>query len=93
MLEHYRRLIFIRAANPALRTGNFRQLAADSDRHLYVFERRCAENHCIVALNRGDCDQIFSLPLQVNGTELLREEPVVGGRLVIPARQAAIVRV
>ncbi len=93
VLEHYRRLIFIRAANPALRTGNFRQLAADSGRHLYVFERRCVENHCIVALNRGDCDQIFSLPLQVNGTELLRGEPVVGGRLVIPARQAAIVRV
>ncbi len=93
VLQHYRKLISIRAANPALRTGSFQQLAADSGRQLYAFERRCKENHCIVALNRSSCDQALPLPFQVKGTELLREETVSGSRLMVSARQAAIVRV
>jgi alpha-glucosidase len=49
MLELYRRLIRIRAASPALRSGTYHELFADE--RLLVFERQASEDAVVVAVN------------------------------------------
>jgi hypothetical protein len=60
---------------------------------LYAYERRGDGNRCIIALNRSKLEQTVALPVRLTATELLSNTPVTGGELVVPARQAAILRV
>ena len=92
LLAYYKKLIALRKANPALRSGAFYPLEADSHQQLYVFERRCPGNRCIVALNSSGRDRLFSLPRDFSATELLTSQPIRGGRVTVPARQAIVVR-
>lgn len=93
LLEYYRKLIAVRQANPALRSGTFRTLVADNDRELYVFERRVTGNHCIVALNRSEEPHTIPVPAGQRATELLTGKKLTGKRVTIPARRAIILLV
>jgi cyclomaltodextrinase / maltogenic alpha-amylase / neopullulanase len=93
LFDYYQKLIAIRKANPALRTGTFHPFLVDNERELYAFERNTDGNRCIVALNRSKLEQTVTLPAQLTATELLSDSSVKGGELVVPARQAAILRV
>ena len=92
LLAYYKTLIAVRKANPALRRGAFHPLEADPQRQLYAFERRCPDNHCIVALNRSGHDHALALSPDLLATELLSNHPIRGDRVTVPARQAIIVR-
>jgi glycosidase len=92
LLAYYQKLIAIRKANPALRSGSFQPFLVDPERDLYVFERQTEGNHCLVALNRGVEKQTVALPAGGRFTELLPGRNVAGRRVVVPARQAVIVR-
>jgi cyclomaltodextrinase len=93
LMAYYMKLIAIRKANPALRTGTFRPFLVDNERGLYAFERRSDTNHCIVALNRSRADHSVQLPSRINGMELFSGRKFASDRLNVPARQALILRV
>jgi len=59
--EDYRRLIAIRRAHPALRTGAHRAVATDGD--LLVFARELGEDVVLVAVNRGEAPAVATVPL------------------------------
>jgi neopullulanase len=56
----YRGLIALRHAWPVLRTGAFRELAAEQD--LYCFMRSSEDDHVVVALNAGPTRAALDLP-------------------------------
>ena len=92
LLAYYKKLDRVRKANPALRSRAFYPLEAELHQQLYVFERCCPGNRCIVALNSSGRDRLFSLPRDFSATELLTSQPIRGGRVTVPARQAIVVR-
>lgn len=63
LLEHYRKCIAIRNAQPALQTGAFKTLLADDGKGVYAFERTSPGNTVVVALNNGDSARRFTLPV------------------------------
>jgi hypothetical protein len=69
----------------------FRTLEADPHRQFYAFERHSPDNHCIVALNRGDRDYTLPLSPELLATELLSNRPIRNGQVTVPPRQAIIV--
>jgi len=93
LFAYYRKLVAIRKASPALRVGSFHPIVVDNERELYAYERRADGNRCIVALNRGDSNQTVELPARLMATELLSGRSVDAAQFVLPARQAAILRV
>jgi cyclomaltodextrinase / maltogenic alpha-amylase / neopullulanase len=54
---HYKKLIAIRNANPALQLGTFKTLIADDAKDVYVFEREYKGSRLIVALNNSGKEQ------------------------------------
>jgi glycosidase len=93
LLAYYKKLIAIRKANPALRTGTFHPFLVDNARSLYAFERRANDNRCIVALNRDDAAHELKLPSLVLATELITGQQIDADHFTVPARQAVILRV
>lgn len=93
LFAYYQKLIAIRNANPALRTGSFRPFVVDNARAIYAYERRADGNRCIVALNRSKSPHAVELPTRLTATELLSGRSVTAAEVVVPARQAAILRV
>ena len=93
LFDYYQKLIAIRKANPALRTGAFHPFLVDNERELYAYERSADGNRCIVALNRSGLEHKMALPARLTATELLSDRAVTGGELLVPARQAVILRV
>jgi glycosidase len=93
LFAYYQKLIAIRKANPALRTGTFHPFVVDNEREVYAYERRADGNRCIVALNRSRSEHTVALPARLAATELLSGKAVTGSQFVVPARRAAILRV
>ena len=93
LFAYYQKLIAIRKANPALRTGTFRPFVVDNERELYAYERRANGNHCIVALNRSELEHTVEWPTRIRATDLLTGRSVNGGQFVVPRRGAVILRV
>jgi hypothetical protein len=65
----------------------------DNERELYAYERSADGNRCIVALNRSEVAQTVVLPSAIKATDLFTDHPWKGAQLVVPARQAVILRV
>lgn len=98
LLAHYKRLIALRRAHPALRKGTYHRLHATSD--VYAFGRRLGRDVLIIAVNRGEAPLTVAVPV----TELVEDgspleavygagqERVESGRLTvtIPARDGLI---
>lgn len=93
LFDYYQKLIAIRKANPSLRTGNFRPFLVDNERGLYAYERKTDGNRCIVALNRSKVEHTLDLPSAIKVTDLFTDRPWKGAQIVVPARQAVILRV
>jgi alpha-glucosidase len=66
------KLIAIRNAYPALRTGSFMTLLTDDTNHLYAFGRFDATNRIAVALNNDSVSHTITVPVwqlsMVNGS-------------------------
>ena len=60
MLAHYRKLLALRRAHPALAMGDYQGIAAQGD--VLAFERRHGSEHLLVALNLGERDSALPLP-------------------------------
>ncbi|MBK9118291.1 MAG: hypothetical protein IPM18_01640 [Phycisphaerales bacterium] len=93
-LEHYRRIIALRKAHPALRTGSVQTLLADDDRNVWAVLRKDADEQLIIVATPAAQAQMVEVPVQPNaprrwqgvfGTEETLE--VVDGklRLKVPA--------
>lgn len=54
LLEHYQKMIAIRNNHKALQLGNYKTLLTDDDKGVLIFERACAHEKLIVAINNGD---------------------------------------
>jgi neopullulanase len=67
----YRGLIALRHGSPVLRTGTFRELAAERD--LYCFMRGSEDDHVVVALNAGRTRATLDLPRGELGRGSLEE--------------------
>jgi cyclomaltodextrinase len=53
LLGHYKKMIAIHNASPALRTGDFRTLIMSDDQKVFVFERNSGKEKVIVGINMG----------------------------------------
>ena len=96
LLKIYRRLIGVRHATPALRTGSYETLHAEGS--LYIAAREHAEGGVLIVVNAGEAATSWPLPEDVR----IDAGPiaVVGGRpaidsgaLTIPARSGALLTV
>jgi cyclomaltodextrinase / maltogenic alpha-amylase / neopullulanase len=100
-LEYHKRLIAMRNAHPALRTGAYRRLHADAD--TYAFARANGEEALLVAVNVTEAPRSISVPigdLFAEGAEL---RTVYGAgdarvendevRLELPARDGVVLGV
>ncbi len=99
MLDYFRRAIALRHAHPALRSGQFHQLYAQSRQ--YAFVRRLQTETLLVVVNAADDAANLSIPLQKQFNEGVTLRPVFGdlephvvrqGRVTIkvPARWGAV---
>jgi cyclomaltodextrinase len=98
LLAHYKQLIAIRHAHPALRRGRYQRLQAGP--HTYAFGRDLGENKLIVALNTGDRAARIDLPVKdlfADGAALTalygKVNPTVEDgkvKLTLPARDGVI---
>lgn len=94
MREWYRRLIALRRAQPALRTGGYRRLSADGDLLVFAREDAASQNAVIVAVNRGQAAASVSVPRPDAwgpdaGIDGLSGEPVTGSATSIDVTVAA----
>lgn len=98
LLAHYRRLIRLRRAHPALSVGRYETVIADDENSILAFAREHDRERIIVVLNNADAPQSVVVPAgrDARFTELLSGTPVDGGRdgveLRLPARWGAILR-
>jgi alpha-glucosidase len=99
MLNFYRKLLAYRKASPALLWGSYRSLdllPAETEEHCFVFERKTADQHLLVALNFSGQEQTLSLPELRKGrvalsTRLDREGEEALATLVLRADEGCIV--
>ena len=102
LLAHYKQLIAIRKAHPALRRGEYVSLQAEAS--VYAFLRRLGDGVLSVVLNNGEATCLLDVPLKGHLPEgaVLRdllgggEAKVVRGRLQglsVPPRRGAILKV
>lgn len=97
LFQHYRKLIHIRNATPALRLGDFQTLLTDDKRGLYAFARSYGNQRVIIVVNNGDAAQSVVLP-RLAGTRFVdlmngsRVTVTPNGGVVVPARWARILR-
>ena len=95
---HYRHLIAIRNANPALSIGSYKTLLADDAADVFAFQREHQGSSVVVILNNSATPQTVSLPY-IKGkryTDLLNGSTVrvAGGKLIvtIPAKWGAVLK-
>ena len=89
LLAHYRKLGAIRYENSAFSDGEFRILSESA--HALAFSRKNAENHIIVAANRGT--EPFFLRLPAPAVELLSRKRVEKGKIGVPCDTVMIWRI
>lgn len=87
LLDHYRKLIAIRRAHPALLRGDYRTLLADDARDIFAFERNGDGDHVIVAFNNSDAPLAPTLPLRPGAT--YRDE-LTGATIEAPSGTASV---
>lgn len=94
--EHYRKLIAIRRAHPALLHGDYRTLVADDARDVFAFERNGDGDQVVVAFNNSAATLTQTLPLRPGATyrdELtgrVIDAPSGSATVEIPAKWAVV---
>lgn len=79
-LDFYRRVIALRNAHPALRTGSFRTILTDDAQDAWVFLRELDGEQVLVALNAGDKAATVDLPASLgSGWKQVFGEPAKPG--------------
>ena len=86
------KLAQVRKNSPALRYGDYRQLAIMPD--VLVFQRQSSEDRIIVAINIGNEEYTAHFDARAGqGTDLISGELIdFGGGLLIPAKKAFMIR-
>lgn len=75
LLEHYRKLIAIRRAHPALSLGRFEVIAARDPEQIYAFRRKHEGEEVIVLLNNSETAQRVSVsPESAAWQDVLNDE-------------------
>jgi glycosidase len=85
--EHFRKLIRLRNAHPALRTGKLETLFADDARELLAYSRRAGDETVVVILNNGSRPRVVELALGSALRELLNGDetyPSREGKVRVP---------
>ncbi len=96
LLAHYRKLISIRAAHPALQRGAYATLLADDDAEVFAFTRTLGKAQVVVVLNSADEATTMTVPVRAAGVwrDVLNGGTVAstdaGLRIALPAKWAAI---
>ncbi|MBE9480272.1 MAG: alpha-glucosidase C-terminal domain-containing protein [Bacteroidetes bacterium] len=62
LLLHYKKLINIRNNNKALQVGSYKNLIADNDKDVFVFEREYNGQIVIVAINNSYSEVVIEIP-------------------------------
>lgn len=96
LLAHYRQLIRLRNAHPALQTGDYRTVLVDDEHRLFAFARSHAEETLLIVINNSQQAQQVQLMGVTNGAwkELRRDEKIVVSdntlSFVVPALDGGI---
>jgi glycosidase len=86
----YQRLVALRKAQPALRTGTYQTVAATPAS--YVFERRSGDTTMTIAVNTAERADRVALDAGLTDPDLrVGEQPrIEGGTVTLPARSGAV---
>jgi len=81
LFEHYKKLVHIRTAHPALQMGSYKTLLADDENDLFIFKRAFKGEKIIVVINNSENERMIDLPLKnkiykelLSGTEINAKE-------------------
>ena len=77
LLAHYQKLIGLRHALPALRTGSFETVLTDDGRQLYGFRRKLGDEEVVVVLNNSAAEQMAEIELKGAWRDRWNEADVV----------------
>jgi glycosidase len=97
LFSHYKKLISLRNANPALQLGDYKTLLTDDGKELYGFSRSYKGETIFVVLNNSNSEQTVSIP--VKGKVSYKDEMNSGSiydkgkgkiKLTIPAKWGSI---
>ncbi len=95
LFDHYKKLIALRNALPALRRGSFATVIVDDVRQLYGFRRKLGQEEIVVVLNNSDEEQVAELALSGDwrdgwtGLEFAAQGKDLS-EVILPPREAAI---
>lgn len=97
LLNHYKQLIQIRRAHPALRRGSYEDFLADDQADCFGFVRRGGGESILVLFNNSKSDASISVPAAWSEAENLWPGPDLAelsrGRVTVPGKWAAILRI
>jgi cyclomaltodextrinase len=91
LLAFYRSVIRLRRTTPALLRGDFQEILVDNGRGLYGFRRRLGVQEVRIYLNNGEEAQ--EVPVGGGTIDLLSQQPLPGGSVVLQPRSGAVVEV
>ncbi|MCC7446712.1 MAG: alpha-glucosidase C-terminal domain-containing protein [Anaerolineae bacterium] len=83
MYAYYKQLAQIRAAHPALRDGAFRTLLVDDQMGVYAFLRHTSGDAVVVATNRSDQQQSFTVDVQGYLPEGVSLQDLISGETML----------
>lgn len=90
LFEHYRTMIAIRRAHPALSSGSFETLLTDDERELYAFRRTAGRQHAVVALNASASAHEMQVPPGVGGAAGVWKSAITGRVLAAGPRGISV---
>lgn len=95
LLNHYKKLIWIRNNNPALQTGSYETILADDETEIFGFKRELENQKIYIVLNNSDAAKIITPQIIPIGdyTELLTDNKInFNGIIEVPAKWGLILR-
>jgi cyclomaltodextrinase len=91
VLDHYKKMIQIRKANPALSRGSYSDLPTGND-DVFAFVRELEGNKIVIILNRAGQPQNFEIKMPIQGTELIAGKRVdLAEKGIIPPLGAMVI--
>lgn len=80
LLEFYKQLITLRKSHKALMYGEYKTLVAQNN--IFAYERSYEEETIIIILNNNDNGYNITLPIEIEGIEILQEKQITPSRIL-----------
>lgn len=94
LFKHYKKLVAIRKNNIELQLGSYKNLLADDENNVLVFERKYEDKKIIVVINNGSSEYIVDIPELKNKcfTDLISKRVFDKNKIVVAKKWGLIMR-